>query len=221
MAYRRRFTTNRDIHGHTLVPIRRAQFGTGDHRRPYAQTVGSFNFTFRRVLRADFVLLAHWLAEPHVARWWNHEFTLAAVERDFGQSADGHEPSEDHLALLDDRPIGLIQYSRYADYPEYLDELATLLEVPDDAVSIDYLIGDPALVGRGFGTAMLAGFTDWIWRTDPRPSCVIVPVNSANTASWRALLAVGFRLVAQGELDPDNPVDAPMHEVLRIDRPIP
>ncbi|TPW11645.1 MAG: GCN5-related N-acetyltransferase [Acidimicrobiaceae bacterium] len=44
--------------------------------------------TFRRVIRADFPLLAGWLAEPHVARWWNHEFTTEAVERDFGQSAD-------------------------------------------------------------------------------------------------------------------------------------
>jgi hypothetical protein len=33
-------------------------------------------------------------------------------------------------------------------------------------------------------------------------------------------LRCGFRLVARGELEPDNPIHDPMHEVLRIDRPV-
>ena len=177
--------------------------------------------TFRPVTRADFPLLAGWLAEPHVARWWNHEFTSEAVERDFGPSVDGAEPNEDHLVLLDGRPIGLIQYSRYEDYPDYIDELTPLLSVPDDAVIIDYLIGDPTLTGRGVGTAMLASFAQHIWSTKPMASCVIVPVCSANQASWRALLHAGFRIVARGNLEPDNPIDDPLHEVLRLDRPAP
>ena len=169
----------------------------------------------------DFGLLAAWLAEPHVARWWNHEFTAEAIERDFGAAVDGDEPSEDYLAMVDEQPLGLIQLSRYSDYPEYLDELAALLVVPEDAVSIDYLIGDPGLVGRGLGTAMIAAFAARIWRTMPTASCIIVPVSSANEASWRALLNAGFRRVARGDLEPDNPIDDPSHEVLRLDRPPP
>jgi aminoglycoside 6'-N-acetyltransferase len=44
-------------------------------------------------------------------------------------------------------------------------------------------------------------------------------VVAANTASWRALEKAGFRRVASGDLPPDNPVDDPLHHVLRIDRP--
>ena len=112
---------------------------------------------FRRVTRDDFPLIGRWLAEPHVARWWNHEFTPEAVERDFGPSVDGAEPSEDHLVLLDGFPIGLVQYSRYEDYPEYLTELAPHLDVPAHAVSIDYLIGDPQQIGRGLGSRSYRG----------------------------------------------------------------
>jgi len=176
--------------------------------------------TFRRLGRADFPLLGRWLAESHVARWWNHEFTAAAVERDFGDTVDGVEPNEDHLVLLDGRPIGLIQCCRYADYPEDIEELAPLLAVPDHAVSIDYLIGDPSLIGRGVGTAMIVRFVEEIWRTKPEASCIIVPVSAANPASWKALLSAGFRLVARGELEPDNPIDDPLHEILRLDRPV-
>ncbi|HWM22494.1 MAG TPA: GNAT family N-acetyltransferase [Ilumatobacteraceae bacterium] len=175
--------------------------------------------TFRRVTRADFRLLAGWLAEPHVARWWNHEFTADAVERDFGPSADAEEPNEDHLALLDGRPVGLIQYSRYADYPDYIEELTPLLAVPEHAVSVDYLIGDPTLTGRGVGTAMIATFVERIWRSNLEASCIIVPVCSANEASWRALMHVGFRVVVRGDLEPDNPIDDPLHEIMWLDRP--
>lgn len=142
---------------------------------------------FRRTERADLPLLARWLAEPHLARWWNHEFTAEAVERDFGASVNGDEPSEDHLVLLNDKPIGLIQYCRYADYPEYLDDLRPLLDMPDEAVSIDYLIGEPTLTGRGIGTAMLVVFVKHVWQVNPTTTCIIVPVCAANEASWRAL----------------------------------
>jgi aminoglycoside 6'-N-acetyltransferase len=177
------------------------------------------SISFRRVIRADFPLLAGWLAEPHVERWWNHEFSPEAVERDFGPVADGAEPSEDHMVLLDDRPIGLIQYSRYEDYPEYIEELSPLLTMPDGAVTIDYLIGNRELTGRGLGSAMIAGFAEHIWSENPNASCIIVPVNSANEASWKALLKAGFRVVVRGDLEPDNPIDDPSHEILRLDRP--
>jgi aminoglycoside 6'-N-acetyltransferase len=176
---------------------------------------------FRRVGRSDFPLLGRWLAEPHVARWWNHESTPEAVERDFGPSVDGTEPNRDYLVLVEGRPIGLIQYSRLAECPEYVAELEPLTPVPDEAVSIDYLIGDPTLVGRGLGTAMLSRFVERIWSTAPRADSIIVPVNKANVASWRALLKVGFRVVARGELEPDNPIDDRQHEILRLDRTLP
>ena len=175
--------------------------------------------TFRRVVRDDFPLLASWLAQPHVERWWNNEFTPEAIEADFGPTADGKEPNQDHLILLDDRPIGLMQYYRWADYPEDIEEMAPIMAVPNEAVSIDYLIGAPGLIGRGIGTAMIVRFCEWIWDTNPAASCVLVPVCSANERSWRALLSAGFRLVARGELEPDNPIDDPMHEILQLDRP--
>lgn len=174
---------------------------------------------FRRVERSDFPLLTRWLAEPHVARWWNHEWSPEAIERGFGQSVDGLEPGEDWLALLDDTPLGMIQYCRFADYPEYLEELSAVMEVPEGAESIDYMIGDPALTGRGLGPAMIRAFVARIWDADPTATCVVVPVAAANRGSWRALELAGFARVARGPLEPDNPVDDPLHEVLQLDRP--
>lgn len=188
-------------------------------RLPKLTGVGASPITFRRLTRADFPLLERWLAQPLVRRWWNHEVTPEAVERDFGMSADGLEPNQDWLAVRDGIPFGLIQFSHYTDYPDYRGELTPILDVPSGAVSIDYLIGDPAMIRLGAGPAMIAAFVDRIWVTDARATCVIVPVVQANRRSWRALEKAGFRLVAEGELEPDNPIDDPAHLILRLDRP--
>lgn len=203
------------------MPIREQPWDDGSSIDDVPSTRGAPQLgpiSFRRVVRRDFALLADWLAQPHVARWWNHESTADAVERDFGPTVDGVEPSQDHLALFAGAPFGLVQYSHFDAYPEYTEELQELLAVPVGAVTIDYLIGDPQRIGLGWGTAMIVAFCERIWRTDPVATCVIVPVVSANHASWRALLRAGFRVVASGDLVPDNPIDDPLHKILRLDR---
>ncbi|HEY7812763.1 MAG TPA: GNAT family N-acetyltransferase [Nakamurella sp.] len=166
----------------------------------------------RRVTVDDFGLLATWLSHPHVHRWWCQEFTPEAVERDFGPSARGEEPNQDLLALLSDdgqadRPVGLVQRSFWHDYPEYVDEVAHILPIPDGAVTFDYLIGELADTGRGLGPAIIRAVAADTWRSEPRATCAIVPVALGNRASWRALEKAGFVRIAEGDLAPDNPVD--------------
>lgn len=177
------------------------------------------DITWRPVTPDDFPLLAKWLAQPHVARWWNHETSPEAVERDFGPTVRGEEAGEDLLVLLDGRPFGLVQRCRIAAHGEYRAPLAAIVDVPDDAMSIDYLIGVPELVGRGMGARMIRAVVADTWTTHPAASCVIVPVSAANTASWRALESAGLARVAEGEMEPDNPVDDRRHVVHRIERP--
>ncbi len=66
---------------------------------------------------------------------------------------------------------------------------------------------------------MVAAFARQSWTDLPESSCVVVPVNAANRASWRMLEKAGFTLVAEGELEPDNPIDDRGHLVWRLDRP--
>ncbi len=124
------------------------------------------------------------------------------------------------MAELDGTPVGLIQYCRFADYPDYAAEMEPVYPVGSTASSIDYLIGDVEMVGRSVGSSMIHAFVGFVWTHDPTTNHLVVPVNSANERSWRALLRAGFHLVARGEMEPDNPIHDRMHEVLRIDRPV-
>ena len=73
----------------------------------------------RPLTRADFPLLQHWLAQPHVRRWWDHEFSDEAVEADFGACIDGLEPTDLFIGMVGDEPVGLIQRYAIASYPAY------------------------------------------------------------------------------------------------------
>ncbi|GAB6903625.1 GNAT family N-acetyltransferase [Kineosporia succinea] len=174
--------------------------------------------TWRRVRPDDFPLIRGWLTEPQVRRWWNHETTPEAVERDFGASARDEEPNQDWLALLDGTPFGLVQRSVFDDYPEYRDPLSLIVEVPPGAMSLDYFVADPGQRGQGLGARMIVSMLEKTWAEHPLAPCVIVPVAAGNRRSWRALEKAGLRRVAEGDLEPDNPIDPPLHVVYRIDR---
>lgn len=176
-------------------------------------------WTFRALARSDFALLAHWLQQPHVARWWADDATPAGLEADYGPVIDGTEPCDVFIALREGAPVGLIQRLRWTAYPDYVREVEALLALPAGAWSIDYLVGEGHHTGRGWGRAMIAAFAARMWADEPEATCIVVPVHADNHASWRVLEAVGFRRVASGALTPDNPVDSTDHCVYRLDCP--
>jgi aminoglycoside 6'-N-acetyltransferase len=172
----------------------------------------------RPLRRADLPLLGRWLAEPLVARWWHHESSPEAVERDFGPSLDGEDVTALYVAEHAGAPFGLVQVYPIEAYPEYVEELAPVCAVPAGALSIDYLVGEPSARGRGLGTAMIAAAVARGFADHPDAQDVLVPVALGNVASWRALRRAGATWYAAGELSPDNPADPPDHVVHRFTR---
>lgn len=175
--------------------------------------------TLRPLARADFPLLSRWLAAPHVARWWDHDFSPAGVERDFGAVVDGDDPAEVFIAADATGAFGLIQRYTFADNPAYRDEVSSLVSVPDGALSMDYFVGEVSRLRRGLACAMVEALLRSTWVDPPRCDAVIVPVVAANVASLALLARCGFREIARGPLTPDNPIDDSLHVVWRIDRP--
>nr|WP_211661523.1 GNAT family N-acetyltransferase [Modestobacter muralis] len=173
----------------------------------------------RPLTRADFPLLCRWLAEPLVARWWAHDSSPEAVERDFGPSLDGEDVTALLVGEVDGRPVGLVQLYPIGAHPEYVEELAPVCEVPPGALSIDYLVGEPDARGRGVGAGLIAAAVARGFADHPGASDVLVPVAAGNVASWRALQRAGATWYAAGEMAPDNPADPRDHVVHRFTRP--
>jgi aminoglycoside 6'-N-acetyltransferase len=176
------------------------------------------SFEFTPIRRKDFPLLSSWLCTPHVARWWDDDPSLEAIEIGYGGCVDGTEPAAAFIAHCKGAAVGLIQRYRLGAYPQYMDEMHLILDVPPNLTSIDYLIGPVSALGKGIGTAMIVAFVARIWEDDPATPAIIVPVQANNRASWRALERAAFERIAEGELTPDNPSDSRRHYIYQLAR---
>lgn len=95
--------------------------------------------TFQPLTREDSSAARALAGRPLVARWWNHETSPEAVERDFGPSIDGADVTELFLVAFAGRPIGLVQRYPIAAYPEYVDEFASISLGRSTGVDVELL----------------------------------------------------------------------------------
>ncbi len=79
---------------------------------------------------------------------------------------------------------------------------------------VDLMIGEPELVGRGSGLAVLATFSATSCSRDPSTKAVVATVEEANRRSWRAFEKAGFRHIRDVE------EDGFPHRLMRLDRSI-
>lgn len=168
----------------------------------------------RPLRRPDFRLLRTWLAEPHVSRWWDPRHDEAFIEAKYGPRVDGNEPTEVFVVELDERPVGLFQWCPADQYAWWPSELG----LADDAVAIDALIGEPAAVGRGVGSALLEHVLARIPERFPGTRRVLGSPEVTNAASCRVLEKAGFELVHEGELPRDG---RPRTRIYTLELPVP
>jgi RimJ/RimL family protein N-acetyltransferase len=165
---------------------------------------------FRPLERSDLGLVHEWLQRPHVRRWWSERQTLEEVEEHYLPSIEGKDPTDHYIALLDERPIGLVQTYIVADRPEY----AALVGAGEGAACVDLLIGDESLTGKGLGSELLRRFVKEIVFARPVTTSCIADPDIRNVASIRAFEKAGFRVV--GEIV--DPEDGERHAIVRRDR---
>lgn len=102
-----------------------------------------------------------WLNQPHVNRWWSRRrFTRDEVRAKYLPRVRGEQPIVCMIALLDARPAGFVQTYRIEDYAQY----GPGFVLPRGGWGLDWFIGEPALIGRGLGAALLDAFVrEWLW----------------------------------------------------------
>ncbi len=153
----------------------------------------------RAMTEADLPLVAVWLREPHVARWRGEGLAVGAEIEKLRRRVTGDEPQSVRMLVVleaaapqDDQtatPIGWCQW-----YPINSDEILALGAEPGDC-GFDYAIGDPAAIGRGLGTQLIAALVDEVRRRRPDVGIVVDP-DAENRASRRVLEKNGFQRLA-------------------------
>ena len=158
----------------------------------------------RSMTAADLDLVRAWMTEPHVAKWYLSGSTIEQELDDLQKCFTDEEPTHALVVVEDGRDIGWCQWYRCADYPEH----AQAVGAERDDIGLDYALGDPALIGRGVGTALIGVLVTHIRQRHPGAGLIADP-EAANRASRRVLEKNGF--VLQGErVIATERTDAPM-----------
>ena len=127
-------------------------------------------------------MIAGWLAEPHVAEWWDDPETAIASIREHIDSIS----VEPLVIELDGKPIGYLQ-----SYDPHLEDDHPYQDQPFGTLGIDLSIGRRELVGIGHGSAILRQFVDELF-AEGTPRVIIDP-DPANKRAIRAYEKAGFR----------------------------
>jgi aminoglycoside 6'-N-acetyltransferase len=134
------------------------------------------HYGFRPVTKTDLPLLARWLAEPHVAKWWDDSVDEAL------KSIEGHIDSisvEPFIVELNGKPIGYIQ-----SYDPHLEDGHPYQDQPTGTLGIDQFIGVPELIGKGHGPRLIEAFVELLF--EEGAIRVIIDPDPANAAAIRA-----------------------------------
>jgi aminoglycoside 6'-N-acetyltransferase len=166
--------------------------------------------TFRLITRDDFPLLLEWHRRPHVERWWTKRATLEEIEEHYGPTIDGAEPTDHYLALLDGKPLGMVQTYLVSDYPDH----ASATGEGEGAAGLDLFLGEESMTGRGIGTELIRRFTEEIVFARPETVAATADPDARNTASLRAFEKAGFRAVREFV----DPSDGQVHVLVRRER---
>ncbi|CAN7553807.1 GNAT family N-acetyltransferase [Neorhizobium sp. LjRoot104] len=145
---------------------------------------GGPRYTFRDVAAEDFPLLATWLAEPHIAKWWGEvDEELAGIE--YSMTSAETRPL---IAELDGRPIAYLQY-----YDPHLEEDHPYQDQPKGTLGIDISIGNPRLVGIGHGSAIIRQLVAELFEKGAKR--IVIDPDPDNAQAIRAYEKAGFRYV--------------------------
>jgi aminoglycoside 6'-N-acetyltransferase len=131
-------------------------------------------------------MLAGWLAEPHIAEWWDDpEVELAAIREHIDSVS-----VEPLIIELDRQPIGYMQ-----SYDPHLEDGHPYQDQPFGTLGIDISIGYPDLVGIGHGSAIVRQFVGELF-AEGAPRVIIDP-DPTNGRAIRAYEKAGFRSIGE------------------------
>ena len=142
----------------------------------------ALQYQFRPISAADLPMVRRWLETPHVAQWWHDPDTqFALVSEDLD-----HPAMDQFVVMADDRPFAYLQCYDPTAWSD--NGLGTH---PQGTRGIDQFIGEPDMIDRGHGSALIRSFVDDLLKTGtPR---VVTDPDPANTRAVRAYEKAGFQ----------------------------
>ena len=137
-------------------------------------------YAFREMTADDLPMIKRWLAEPHVREWWGDPDQQYALV-----SGDLDEPAMDqYIVSMAGNPFGYLQCYDLTAWNSGFGAQ------PQGTRGIDLFIGEPDMIERGHGSALIRAFVDGrLQNGAPR---IVTDPDPANHRAIRAYEKAGF-----------------------------
>ena len=138
-------------------------------------------YVFRPMSAGDLSLVQRWLETPEVVRWWGRaDEQYALVSGDLG-----HPDMDQFMVAIDKQPFAYIQCYPLSTWNQGFGSQ------PPATRGIDQFIGEPDMIGRGYGSGFIRQFVDALLASGiPR---VVTDPDPDNIRAVRAYARAGFR----------------------------
>ncbi len=151
----------------------------------------------RPLQETDIDLLITWFKEPHVAYWWATEAAMTDEELFAKYSRKIAAPQEKaFVVLLAGKPIGYVQVQDTSVANGWWEN------EPPGTWSLDILLGDNTLLGKGLGTLIVQEAVAFLFTNAPINRIICDP-HPHNVAAIRCYEKAGFKQVGE-RLTPDG-----------------
>lgn len=153
------------------------------------------NILFKPLSKTDFILIVKWLNQPHVQSWWptQHKVTIEDVELKYEPRINGIEKVDCYIAYADQMPFGFVQiydarlFAREGYNLNQIEEVSPI----NHLAAIDFFVGEPSYVGKGYGAVMIKRFVEQI--VSPHYDACLADPDAKNVASIKSLEKAGFK----------------------------
>jgi aminoglycoside 6'-N-acetyltransferase len=155
------------------------------------------DLTIRRLLDRDdeYELLVRWRGMPHVHEWWDPDEPppdLAAVRAHYGPTTDPTHPTTGCMIELAGRPVGYVQFYRWADWiTDPTDPEQIAVPLADDPWGLDIHLGEPDVLDAGVGSRTV-GLLCRVLHERLGARAVMLTTELTNGRARRAYEKVGF-----------------------------
>ncbi|MGE0612288.1 MAG: GNAT family N-acetyltransferase [Hyphomicrobiales bacterium] len=151
-------------------------------------------FAYAHVAPEHYGMLGAWLTRPHMREWWGEPEVELGYIRDM---VEGRDTTRPFIFSVDDRPAGYIQYWFVGDHQNqtWIADNPWLAELPSETIGVDLSIGEPDLLSRGIGSAVLSDFTRRLVAQGYRT--IIIDPDPGNARAVRAYEKAGYRPVPE------------------------
>jgi len=138
------------------------------------------DYVFHPMTSADLPLVRRWLALPHVVEWWGDPDEQCALV-----SGDLDEPAMDqYIVSMTGHPFGYLQCYDLTAWNSGFGAQ------PQGTRGIDLFIGEPDMIERGHGSALIRAFVDGrLQNGAPR---IVTDPDPTNHRAIRAYEKAGF-----------------------------